>query len=317
MKTSLAIVLAALLATGCSSAPEYALGTLERDRISLPAPVSERIADIPVREGQDVQAGDTLLVLEPERTRARLDAARAETRRLQASLAEALAGPRAEAIAQARARLRGAEGVAVNARRDFERVQAIVERRLLPPADLDRARATLAAAEADARAASQALAQLENGTRSEQLEQAEAALAAALANQSALELDAARTRIAAPRDGRVESLPFKTGDQVPAGTPLAILLVGEHPFARVYIPQPLRTRVQVGDVANVRLHGSDAVLAGRVRSIRSEPGFTPYYALAGEDASHLSWLAEIELERTAADLPLGMPLQATFPAGRP
>ncbi|TNJ35021.1 HlyD family secretion protein [Arenimonas terrae] len=317
MKTLLPIVIAALLMSACTPGPEHALGTLERDRITLPAPVSERIAEIAVREGQTVATGDTLLVLEPERTGARLDAARAEAARLRAARDEAQAGPRSESIAEARARVRGAEGVALNARRDFERVRQVVERRVLPAADLDRARANLAAADADAQAAREALALLEHGTRGEQIVQAEAALAAAEANVTALQVDLARTRITAPRAGQVDSLPFEVGDQVPVGTPLAVLLVGDKPYARVYVPQPLRASVRVGTAATVHLQGTDASYPGHVRAIRSEPSFTPYYALAGEDASRLSWLAEIELDAGADSLPVGIPVRAEFAAPQP
>lgn len=317
MKTTPLIATLSLLLVACTPMPDHALGTLERDRISLPAPVSERIAEINVREGQTVAAGETLMVLEPERTAARLDMARAETTRLRAVLDEARAGPRDESIAEARARLRGAQGVALNARRDFERTRRVVEQRLLPPSDLDRARANLAAAEADANVAREALALLERGTRSEQIVQAEAALAAADANVESLQVDLARTRITAPRAGTVDSLPYRLGDQVPVGTPLAILLVGEHPYARVYIPQPLRASVQVGTRAMVHLQGTDARYPGRVRAIRSEPSFTPYYALAGEDASRLSWLAEIELDAAADGLPVGIPVRAEFPVTTP
>ena len=37
----------------------------------------------------------------------------------------------------------------------------------------------------------------------------------------------------------------------------------------------------------------DNAYAGKVRMIRSEPDFTPYYALIGEDAARLSYLAEV------------------------
>jgi HlyD family secretion protein len=301
-----------LLLCACAKEPGHALGTLERDRISLPAPVSERIADIAVREGEQVQAGTTLLVLEPERTQARKQAADAELARARAALDESRAGPRSENIAEAQARARGADAVAQNAEREFKRVKAVVDKKLLPQADLDRARATMETAHSDAQAAREALLELRNGTRSEQVLQAEAAVAAAQANVDALNVDVARTRITAPRAGLVDSLPFKVGDQVPVGTPLAILLVGERPFARVYVPQTLRANVKVGTAAKIRLQGSDKVYDGRVRAIRGEPAYTPYYALAGEDASRLSWLAEIELDAGTNDLPVGLPLRAEF-----
>jgi HlyD family secretion protein len=49
--------------------------------------------------------------------------------------------------------------------------------------------------------------------------------------------------------------------------------------------------------------------------IRSEPSFTPYYALAGADAARLSYLAEIQLDRQAAALPAGVPVRVEFESG--
>ena len=53
-------------------------------------------------------------------------------------------------------------------------------------------------------------------------------------------------------------------------------------------------------------------LAGSIRMIRSEPSFTPYYALIGEDAARLSYLAEVALGKDAARLPAGLPLRVEF-----
>lgn len=317
MNRFLRFALPCLLLAGCADDPSYALGTLERDRIALPAPVAERIAEIAVREGQPIAAGDLLLVLEPERTAARSAAADAELARAQAALAEAVAGPRSEAIAAAEAQLRGAQGVSASARSELARVRSLVSRRALADADLDRAQAAADAAVASERSAAESLRALRTGTRREQVAQAEAAVAAAQAAVDSLQIDLARTRIAAPRAGVVDDLPFEVGDQVPVGTPLAILLVGERPYARVYVPEPLRAGIAVGTPARVRLHSGGAEYAGRVRAIHAEPTFTPYYALAGEDASRLSWLAEIELGDDAVALPVGLPLRAEFDAAEP
>ena len=313
MNRLLRLAMPCLLLAGCGDDALRAPGTLERDRITLPAPVAERIAGISVREGEPVAAGEELMVLEPERTAARGDAAAAELARARAALDEARAGPRPEAIAEARARVRGADGIATNAHSERRRVETLVSRQLLARAELDRARAAAVAAEAGAQAARETLAALEHGTRSEQVAQAEAAVAAAQAAVDTVTVDLARTRITAPRAGVVDSLPFEVGDQVPVGTPLAVLLVGERPYARVYVPEALRLHIAVGSAAVVRLQGDDAEYAGRVRAIRSEPSFTPYYALSGDDASRLSWLAEIELDVAAGELPIGIPVQAEFP----
>jgi HlyD family secretion protein len=46
--------------------------------------------------------------------------------------------------------------------------------------------------------------------------------------------------------------------------------------------------------------------------IRSEPSFTPYYALIGKDAARLSYLAEVELGRPTGELPAGLPVRVEF-----
>ena len=109
----------------------------------------------------------------------------------------------------------------------------------------------------------------------------------------------------------MDSLPYKLGDQAPVGSPLAILLVGATPYARVYVPEPLRAGVHVGDAASVSVAGA-APVRGTVRMIRSEPVFTPYYALSGRDAERLSYLAEITLDQADADLPAGVPVRVEF-----
>jgi HlyD family secretion protein len=76
----------------------------------------------------------------------------------------------------------------------------------------------------------------------------------------------------------------------------------------------MRASVKVGDAAQVFVDGREGALAGRVRTIRNEPAFTPYYALIGKDAARLSYLAEIELGADAAGLPAGLPVRVEFGA---
>lgn len=162
------------------------------------------------------------------------------------------------------------------------------------------------------RAARAALDALLNGTRPERLAQGAAALAAAEAQATAQAVAFDKLRVVAPRAGRVDSLPYRLGDQAPVGAPLAVLLVGDAPYARVYVPEPLRADVAVGTRASVFVAGRPQAHAGVVRMIRSEPSFTPYYALTGKDAARLSYLAEIQLDRQAGDLPAGLPVRVEF-----
>ena len=306
------LLLAATLA-GCAEDAPQVLGTLEYDRVSLPAPSAERIVSVDVREGDTVKAGATLLTLERTRIAAQTDVALAQAQQQRESLAELEAGSRDEQVAQARAQLVGAQAQARDARAYFARVQPLGQRRLIAAVDVDRARAAADSADAQVRAAQALLAELQNGTRKERIAQATAAVRAADAQVAAQTVALDKLKVVAPRDGRVDSLPYKLGDQAPVGASLAILLVGDAPYARVYVPEPMRANVKIGDRATVHVDGRDAALSGRVRAIRSEPSFTPYYALSGKDAARLSYLAEIVIDGGNA-LPAGLPVRVEFAA---
>lgn len=309
------LVLPMLLLGACGNDAPQALGTLEYDRITLPAPAAERIAAIDVREGQRVAAGATLLTLERTRTHAQAQATQAEAQRQREALAELEAGPRKEAIDQARANLAAAEAEARDARAYYARLQPLGRRQLVAAADVDRARAAAGNAGARARAAQAALDELLHGTRSERIAQGESAVRAAEAQAAVQKATLEKLDLVAPRAGRIDSIPYKLGDQAPVGAPLVVMLVGDAPHARIYVPEPLRAGVEVGDAVRVFVGDRAQPYKGSVRMIRGEPSFTPYYALTGEDAARLSYLAEVQLGKDADALPAGLPVRAEFVNG--
>src|SRR5690349_537586 len=160
---------AALALCGCarSNAPPALLGTLEWDRIGVPAEVSEPIAQVLVKEGDEVAADQLLLTLDPRRTQSQADAAQADVQRLSAALDELRHGARIETIDAARAALARAQAGAANAQIARDRTVAIRAKGLNSQADLDNANAALRTANADVNAARANLEQLTHGTRVE------------------------------------------------------------------------------------------------------------------------------------------------------
>jgi len=304
-----AATLLAIALGACADETPLALGTLEYDRITLPATAAERVMAIEVREGEQVVAGQRLLRLEARRTRATTEAAQAQVAAQRATLDELQAGPRIEAIAQARAQLAAAQAQAREAAAYYARLRPLGRQQLVAAAEVDRARAAAANAGAQARAAQATLDELVRGTRDERIAQGEAALEGSTAQAAAQQVSLEQLDVIAPRAGRIDSLPYKLGDQPAIGAPLAIMLVGDAPYARIYVPEPQRANVKVGDRLRVHVDGRDRPYLGTVRMIRSEPSFTPYFALTGDDAARLSYLAEVALGADAADLPAGLPVQ--------
>lgn len=307
---AISVVLA--LIAGCHDAQPQALGSLEYDRITFPAPAAERIVSIDVREGQHVERGAVIMTLDRALTDAQLQAAQANSERQRAALSELETGPRREAIAQARAQLVAAQAQATQAQSNYQRLAALGRGRYVAANDVDTARATMRTAQAQVQVAQQALDTLLNGNRPEEIAQGRSALAAANATTQAQQVVLDKLNVTAPRAGRIDSLPFKLGDQAPVGAALAVMLADNAPYARIYVPEQVRANVKVGDAMTVHVDGRDRDYRGKVRMIRSDPSFTPYFALTGKDAARLSYLAEVQLGDDAKDLPAGLPLRATF-----
>jgi HlyD family secretion protein len=311
----LALTLPTLLAVSACDVETttFMVGTLERDRIELKVESNEPIVGIHVSDGQAVAAGDLVLSQDPTRAQARLAQLAGQRDQAAARLAELKRGPREETIREARANLEAARVQRANALSDLERTRGVFERGLSSQGQLDRDETAYKTALAREKAAVEALELLLNGTTIEVLQQAEAALAAAQAQVRAAELDLARTQIAAPVAGIVDKVLYRLGERPSPGTTIAVLLDGSRFFARVYVPEHLRSQLQPGEVMTVQVDGVAEPFRGRVRWVSADASFTPYFALTEHDRSRLSYLAEIDLEG-AQDLPSGIPLQVDFSA---
>jgi HlyD family secretion protein len=306
-----AAALAALVASCAKDDNPPFVGSLEWDRVAVNAELAEPVLRWDVAEGDRVEAGAALLEQDPRRQDARIAEAHGNLMQAEGKLLELTNGTRIETVDAARANLAKERAAESDAQMDYDRNVELKKRDLITGAAVDQSRALLNQARAATKAQEAQLLELTHGTRPEQIDQATAAVAAAKGTLETLELTRERLTIRAPRAGRVDALPFHPGDQPPAGAALVSMLVGEAPYARVFVPAPRRGDIKPGDLFDVKLEDGRTFTA-KVRSIRSEASFTPYYALAGDDATRLVYRAEVVLQGDgAADLPAGLPVSAS------
>lgn len=317
--TRAVLAVGVLLMCGCGlDVPLYALGTLERDRIEVGADSAEPITAVWVEEGDAVEAGQRLLGQDPARAEAQLGQVRAELAAARARLDEAVNGPRPQALARAEAALAAARSAVDTARAEMVRERSLVQRSYGSQNDLDVLQGRLDQARAQRREAAAALDEVREGTRAEQLAQARAAVEAALARERELQLQVERTEVRAPLAGTVEALPLEMGERPGLGQTVVVLRALGPTYARVYLPEPMRRVLDVGQRAEVRVDGVADPLAAHVRWISSEAAFTPYFALTQHDRSRLAYLAEVVLEdQNAAGLPVGIPVEVRAADGAP
>lgn len=190
-------------------------------RVDVGATLTGRVAEVLVREGDAVRAGQPLLRLETDELRATLAQARASEQQAQARLS----GLRTTGRAQAQAALAQADAGVVAARAEMERAQALVAQGFVSGSRLDEARRALQVAEAQqANARAQVAANRDGGTDEVQAQaQWQAAKAATEAAQARL----AQAELRAPTDGRVLTRDVEPGQIVQPGKALlALALAG-------------------------------------------------------------------------------------------
>jgi len=186
-------------------------------RVSIGATITERVARIPVEEGQTVKKGEVLIALDDTNERAALAQAQAALGQAQTRIRQLreVALPAAEqGLAQARAN-------AVQARQNYERTTALREKGFVGQAQLDDAKRALDVAESQLRAAE--LQVQTNRPDGSDFALARAALEQARANVEAAQAKLAQTVIIAPADGVLISRNVEPGNVVQPGKELMAL----------------------------------------------------------------------------------------------
>jgi HlyD family secretion protein len=309
------IPLVMTVVTACENSDEsYMVGTLERDRVEIRVESNEPIIAIHVIDGQMLEIGDLILEQDPARLERQLAQQAALRDQSAARLAELERGPRTEIIREARAQLDSAEASAINAAANMKRAREVFERNLSDQQTLDLATTRWKTASAAEEAARESLEKLLNGTTIEELQQARAVLKAAEAGIRRIQLDIERLKIYAPIAGMLDKRLYQIGERPQPGATVGVILDKARTYARIYVPEPLRSSVQPGNHLDVRIDGTGQTMTGTVRWVSADASFTPYFALTEHDRSRLSFLAEVDVPE-ADSLPSGVPLEVDFPTG--
>ncbi|WNJ94714.1 HlyD family efflux transporter periplasmic adaptor subunit [Vibrio ruber] len=307
-----------ILLTACQTDEAHvALGTLERDRVTLTATANEIIRELPVKEGTPVTQGQVLVKLDQRSQNVLLAQAVAEQAQAQAYLQKLTNGERPEDIATAQADVVRAEARFIEAEKNYQRTHELVAKKLSSQSENDRALASRDTAKAELNAAREAFAKLTAGSRVEDIEQAKAALDAAKAGVMLQQHRLSELTIVATRNGVLDSLPYKLGERAMINQAVAVIEADQVPYARVYVPARYRTQFLPGLIVNIHVDGVTTVFRGKVRYVSDQPSFTPYYALTEEERSRLMYLAEIDLDDSAQSLPSGIPVQVELGGLRP
>jgi len=212
-------------------------------RVSVGAVITERVARIPVNEGQSVRRGDVLIQLDDRDERAALEQARASVAQAEAKVRQL----REVALPAAEQALVQAQANALQARQAHERALSLREKGFMGQSQLDDAKRNLDVSDSQLRAAR--LQVQTNAPSGSDYALAQTALEQAQANLRAAQVKLEQTVIRAPVDGVLIARSIEAGNVAQAGKELMALAPAGETQIVVQIDERQLSRLVLGQKA--------------------------------------------------------------------
>ncbi|MBV8508308.1 MAG: efflux RND transporter periplasmic adaptor subunit [Alphaproteobacteria bacterium] len=248
-------------------------GEVESTRIDIAARVSGRLRKIPVRRGEDVAAGTTLLVIDNQELVAQLHEAAAEKLVADAELARINVGTRAEIIAERKAEIDRAAANLTLAQQTYNRTKQLAADKFAPQSKLDQDADGLTLAQKRLDQANLAHQEAVRGFTAEEHEIAEANVGKAAAKIETIKALVDQLTVAAPAASQVYQIPAEEGEVVTPGIPLLSLVDLADTWLGFSLREDLTAGLKVGDRFAVRipaLGNREVVVEVRVIATKGE-----------------------------------------------
>lgn len=294
-------ILALVLGTAsCHHKTPPVSGTIETDEAHLASRYGGRVEKIFAKEGDTLTNGQAIVQLE---------AAELETRRNQAAaqLAELVAGPRQQEIQAAKNDWESQQAQFRLAQADAKRAADLFLQNTISATERDHAILSADALEKTVAAAKQRYDLLLAGTRPEEIDRARAQLAE-------IETQLREMKIVAPTNCILEVLSVKVGDVLPANHEVATVILTQHLWVRVFVPEPWLGKIHLGETVKIRSDsypGKD--YTGTVEQINRVAEFTPRNVQTVEDRIQQVFGVKVRLKNDEDQLRAGMSVDVVFP----
>jgi RND family efflux transporter MFP subunit len=262
--------------SACGSRSNAVSGTIEVDEVHVGPRSGGRVEKIFAWEGDTLRAAQPIVQLEATELQARRDLAAAQIN---------------TAIHDADAQQAQLDFL----RDDAKRQADLLKRKVVSPNDAERA---VSAAK----------------TQEKNVEAAKMRVTQARAQLADIDAQRAEMQVIAPADSVLEVLSVKVGDVLPANREVATLLLSQHLWVRVYVPELWLGRIKVGEAVRVRVDSfRNQDFPGTVEQINRQAEFTPRNVQTVEDRIRQVFGVKIRLPNNDDRLRAGMSADVYFP----
>ena len=265
-----------ILLCGCDRRKNAVSGTIEVDEAHVGPRMAGRVDKIFAQEGDRLKEGQIIAQLEASELRARRDLAAAQ---IDTSMRD---------VDSQSAQLEFL-------RSDAKRQQDLLRRRVVSPNDAEKS---------DSAAKAQ----------QKSMEAAQMRVIQARAQLADIESQLKEMQVTAPAESILEVLSVKAGDVLGPNGEVATLLLPEHLWVRVYVPETWLGKIKLGEQVRVQVDsfpGKD--FPGEVEQINRQAEFTPRNVQTVEDRIKQVFGVKIRLPNNDDRLRAGMSADVYFP----
>jgi membrane fusion protein YbhG len=289
-------------------------GNIDIRQVQLAFNGNERIATLPAREGDHVQAGQLLGTLDTRRLEAGVDDRQAIADAQRQVVARLEAGNRPQEIRKAKADLEAAKADLENANLTYGRVSQLVTQSVDSRQRADDARAALDVAKARVAAAQETYELMVLGPRQEDIAAAKANLQSDEAALALARRDLADANLYAPTNGVIQDRILEPGDMASPQKPAFTLALDDPVWVRAYVPETALGKIRPGMKARVTTDSYPGkTYGGWIGFISPTAEFTPKTVETAEVRTKLVYQVRVFVANPQSELRLGMPAVVTIP----
>jgi HlyD family secretion protein len=289
-----------------------ASGTIESTNVIISSKTSGEILKLLHDEGEKVETGDTILIIDHEALDYQLEQALANVQSAEAQLSLMIKGARKEDIIQAEENLKQTETNLTLAKNDFDRFSNLLETKSITQKQYDEISARYQISVAQYNSAKENYEKVKKIFRPEEIEQARANLRKAKSSVDLLKKNVRDSYVRSPISGFIVRKFVEIGETV---TPMSSLVkISDLDFVDlvIYVSELELGKVKLGQDADVTVDTyPNKVYKGKVTYISPEAEFTPKNIQTKDERTKLVFAVKIEIENQNFELKAGMPADAS------
>ena len=304
----------AVLAIGCNRSPhDTSQGYVEGEFVYMASSQAGQLVGLPVQRGQTVKSGALLFSLESQNEADAVQQASRQLEAAQAQLSDLLTGKRPPEVAVNEAQLAQARSDAERLSLQRQRDEAQYRAGGIAQGQRDDSREQALSAEAHVR---ELQAQLEIAHLPGRREQIRAQQALVEADRAALaqaqwKLDQKQVRAA--RGGLVFDTMYRSGEWVPAGSPVVRMLPPDNIKVRFFVPEAVLGSLPPGRAVVIHCDGCVASIPAVISYASVQAEYTPTNIYSNDTRQKLVFMIEARPQPSdAVKLHPGQPVQVSW-----